>query len=232
MMYTALVPARSGSKRLPHKNIKQLGDKPLFTWTLQACVDTPQIDKVILSTDSREYWEIARKTISSDKLELDYRTPDEAGDKVKIFDYLKDKRSKIFGDSAGAFVLALPTVPLRTADQISESIQLFEKTGSPVFSATEYGFPISFAFSCHGESTWKPAFQDSPMITGNTRSQNQAKMYHPNGAIYVRKLDDLKMDDLKSLYSEAVSYIMDRTSSIDIDSLIDFQIAEALISKA
>nr|NIO43200.1 hypothetical protein [Burkholderiales bacterium] len=54
--YTAIVPARAGSKRLPNKNVMPLAGKPLLLWTLEACVQTPQIDRVILSTDSREYW--------------------------------------------------------------------------------------------------------------------------------------------------------------------------------
>ena len=113
MTYTAVVPARCGSKRLPHKNIKSLADKPLMVWTLEACVQAEHIDEVILSTDSEEYWEIANKYLKSDKLSLDFRSADEAGDTVKIFDYLKNRRVKLFGPRAGAFILALPTVPLR-----------------------------------------------------------------------------------------------------------------------
>jgi CMP-N,N'-diacetyllegionaminic acid synthase len=48
----AIVPARSGSKRLPDKNIKKLAGKPLVVWTLEACIDCDFVDKVIFSTDS------------------------------------------------------------------------------------------------------------------------------------------------------------------------------------
>ena len=147
MNYTAVVPARSGSKRLPHKNIKLLGDKPLIVWTLEACIQSQEVDEVILSTDSIEYWETAKKYLPSDKLHLDLRDPEDAGDMVKIFDYLKDKRTKLFGDRTGAFILALPTVPLRRSHHVDEALSLFESSGKPIFSATNYGFPISFSFS-------------------------------------------------------------------------------------
>ena len=77
---------------------------------------------------------------------------------------------------------------------------------------------------------WEPFLQDSPMITGNTRSQNQKDFYHPNGAIYIRNIEDLSDDNLATLYSGALPYLMSREDSVDIDSAIDFKLAEALLS--
>ena len=227
--YTAIVPARSGSKRLPNKNVKMLGDKPLVAWTLQACANARHVDEVILSTDSLEYWEIAQKHVKANKLTLDHRLPDEAGDTVKIFDYLKSKREKIFGARDGAFILALPTVPLRRNEHIEDAIELFEETGKAVFSATNYGFPISFAFGKSGSDNWESVFPDSPMMTGNTRSQAQQETFHPNGAIYVRSINDLANPNLQTLYTNAVPYYMNRIDSIDIDNEIDLKMAAAIL---
>ena len=229
MNYVAIVPARSGSKRLPHKNIKSLGGKPLLVWSLEACVKVAKIDTVILSTDSMKYWSLAKESLQSDKLVLDYRDPEEAGDNVKIFDYLKGKRTKIFGERDGAFILALPTVPLRRSTHIDEAITQFEKELIPVFSATTYGFPISFAFHMGKEYRWTPVFENSPMVTGNTRSQNQKEAYHPNGAIYVRTISDLAKSGLMTLYQGAEPYLMERSASVDIDNDTDFLLAEALL---
>lgn len=230
MSYTAFVPARSGSKRLPHKNVKPLAGKPLLAWTLEACAGAKKVDTVILSTDSMEYWKLAQQHVPAAKLVLDFRSPDEAGDQVKIFDYVKGQRAKIFGERTGAFVLALPTVPLRRAQHVDEAIALFEKQGRPVFSATPYGFPISFAFRIDPAGEWTPVFPDSPMVTGNTRSQNQAVSYHPNGAIYVRAIADLAQPGLKTFYDNARPYLMDPESSVDIDAESDFAIAAALVA--
>lgn len=229
MTYTAVVPARSGSKRLPNKNVMLLGDKPLLVWTLEACVEAESVDEVILSTDSTEYWEIAKKYLRSDKLSLDFRSAEEAGDTVKIFDYIKDNRLKLFGARTGTFLLALPTVPLRRSKHVNEAISLFESSGKPVFSATSYGFPISFSFRMQQSKVWDPVFPDSPMLSGNTRSQSQQEAFHPNGAIYVRAIDDLDRSDLKTLYEDAVPYLMSREESVDIDAEIDFKIATALL---
>jgi len=230
MSITAFVPARSGSKRLPNKNVRKLAGKPLVLWTLEACMNSDQIDEVIFSTDSKDYWELAKSHFNSSKLVLDDRSEEEAGDKVKIFDYLKSLTDKIFGDRSGQFLMALPTMPLRTSDHVNEAIKLSEELGKGVFSAIEYDFAISFAFTAEGEDEWKPLFDESPMLTGNTRSQDQITAYHPNGAIYLRDIEDLRSAELKTIYQGCAPFIMEKSLSVDIDTIEDFKLAGALLS--
>lgn len=230
MTCVAFVPARSGSKRLPNKNIKMLNGKPLVVWTLEACVNSNEISEVLFSTDSKEYWELAKSYISSDKLVLDDRSAEEAGDKVKIFDYLKNSVDKIFGDRKGQFLMALPTMPLRTTDHVNEAVTLGRTLDKPIFSAVEYDFSVAFAFTHEANNSWAPVMDSSPMVTGNTRSQDQIPMYHPNGAIYIRDIDSLRSPDLKTIYDDCAPYLMPRERSVDIDNAIDFKIAEILLA--
>lgn len=231
MSITAFVPARSGSKRLPNKNISLLAGKPLVVWTLEACVNSDSVDEVIFSSDSIEYWNIAKKYIKSDKLHFHQRSNTEAGDRVKIFDYLKESVDSIFQAREGQFLMALPTMPLRTSSDIEEAISIYKRSGSPVFSAVEYDFAISFAFKVGQDERWEPIFDDSPMVTGNTRSQDQATAYHPNGAIYLRDINDLRDPNVTTIYQSALPMIMSRERSVDIDNLIDFKMAESLMGK-
>jgi CMP-N-acetylneuraminic acid synthetase len=231
MSVTAFVPARSGSKRLPNKNIRDLAGKPLVIWTLEACMDSDLVDEVIFSTDSEEYWNLANEHFKSDKLVLDDRSNEEAGDTVKIFDYLKSSVDKIFGDRKGKFLMALPTMPLRNKNDVDAAIQLSNDKDSAVFSAVEYDFAISFAFTVADEGHWKPVFDSSPMVTGNTRSQDQINAYHPNGAIYIREISDLRCEDLETIYQNGLPIIMDGSVSVDIDTLNDFKLAEAILSR-
>jgi CMP-N-acetylneuraminic acid synthetase len=230
-MVVAIVPARSGSKRVPGKNVRLLAGKPLIAWTLAACAAVEQIETVILSTDSMDYWELAKDHVGGDKLALDFRSPEEAGDSVKIFDYLKDKRQKLFGERTGAFLLALPTVPLRGSTHIKEALAMYRAGGQAVFSATAYSFPISFAFSVDDSGDWSTVFENNPMLTGNTRSQDQKAAFHPNGAIYIREIGDLADPGLASLYENARPYLMDAHSSVDIDNEVDFIVASALLER-
>lgn len=231
MSYVAFVPARSGSKRVPGKNIKLLAGKPLVVWTLEAFTRSEKVDAVVFSTDSMEYWDIAVKYLGSEKLRLDFRTPEEAGDKVKVFDYLNTSHKKIFQGPWENFVMGLPTVPFRNSQHVDEAIQLFENSRRAVFSATEYGFPISFAFYEDESQGWAPVFENCPMLTGNTRSQDQKTAYHPNGALYVRRIADLDQPETNTLYHSAIPYFMGRDASIDIDQEIDFVIASAMVGK-
>lgn len=203
----------------------------MFVWTLEACTRARGVDRVVFSTDSDEYWALAQEYVPSEKLALDYRSADEAGDKVKIFDYLVDSCDKLFGQSRGKFMLCLPTMPLRTEQHIEEAIDLSTRNDRPVFSAVEYDFATSFGFTISTEGEWKPLFEYSPMVTGNTRSQDQVKTYHPNGAIYLRNVDDLRSGTLKTLYEGALPYIMDRFLSVDIDTEEDFKLAEFKLSR-
>ncbi|MDX1735776.1 MAG: hypothetical protein R3228_15485, partial [Halioglobus sp.] len=81
-------------------------------------------------------------------------------------------------------------------------------------------------FTIDDDGEWRPLFEHSPMLTGNTRSQDQVNTYHPNGAIYLREVADLAAPDLKTLYQGALPYIMDRSLSVDVDTEDDFKLAE------
>lgn len=232
----AFIPARSGSKRLPNKNILKLNGVPLVCWSLKSFLDSNCFDKVILSSDSLQYYDIAREFIASDKLEFHYRTSDQAGDKVKIFDYIRDHFDE-FCDSNDTLAMGLPTAPLRTATQISNAFDLSNKNQLPVFSATTYDFSVNFAFNYNNKleknnfnQFWGPLLEENtPMLTGNTRSQDQIEYLHPNGAIYVlpKIVNILQM---KTFYDGSIPFIMDQISSIDIDTKLDFDIASAVLN--
>jgi CMP-N,N'-diacetyllegionaminic acid synthase len=229
MSVVAIVPARSGSKRLPGKNIKELGGLPLVCWTLKACLESKSIDKVIFSTDSMEYWEIAKRVFpDNEKLVLSLRTESEAGDKVKIFDYIKENADYLFSEE-DVMVLTLPTMPFRSASDIDRAFDIFTQESKAVFSASEYDFHVSFAFNLDESGSWLPLNHNSPMLTGNTRSQDQKAAYHPNGAIYIREVKDFENDDLKTFYQGAHPYIMNKITSVDIDEESDFLLAECIV---
>lgn len=231
----AFIPARSGSKRLPNKNILKLNGVPLVCWSLKSFLDSKCFDKVILSSDSLQYYDIARQFISNDKLEFHYRTSDQAGDKVKIFDYIRNHFNE-FCDDNDTLAMGLPTSPLRTAAQIRDAFELSKNNRLPVFSATNYDFSVNFAFNCNKKlernklnQFWEPLLEEkTPMLTGNTRSQDQIEYLHPNGAIYIlpKVVNILQM---KTLYDGSIPFLMDQISSIDVDTKLDFDVVSAVI---
>ena len=231
-MNYAFIPARSGSSRLKNKNILEFNGIPLFGWTLKAAMDSKLIDKVIFSSDSDNYIDLAYSLVKNYKKELliDLRQKSQATNESKIFDYLKSELLQKFRfDDEDLIVQLLPTCPLRREKHIDEAVTLSSESKTGVFAACEYDFHVTFAFEPKSNGNWVPLIEDSPMVTGNTQSQSQKKYMHTNGSINCLPVSLLKKNK-KSIYQGCKYYIMDRNSSIDIDDHNDFILAE-IISK-
>lgn len=120
----ALIPARSGSKGVKDKNIKLLGGKPVINWSIEACLKSKKIDRVIVSTDSKEYAEIALKAGA----EVPFLRPveiskDNSGDKefiVHALNFLKEHN-----ELPELIAHIRPSTPIRNPDIIDKAIEVF-----------------------------------------------------------------------------------------------------------
>lgn len=229
-MKLLVVPARSQSKRVPNKNIRLLGDEPLVVKTLKVSISCGM--PTLFTTDSEEYIEIVKGYLG-DSIQYELRPPEMAGDNTRVVEEISriciDRQFNL-DDTVGVM---LPTSPFRTANSLQFAIDMNKKTGRGVFSAAKYGFPITFAFEHDPKSqdsqSWKPIFgSESPMLSGDTRSQNQKSVYHPTGSIYIFNYGDFKQD--KNFYKNADPLILKGRECIDIDDEMDFQIATALLT--
>jgi len=233
-MITFIVPARGGSQRLPNKNIKLLNGKPLFFHTIDALIGHELIDRVVFTSDSKKYCELAEKRYA-DNITILNRPKETATNKTKVVEELKrifDIHPELF--STEWFGLALPTAPLRSHDTVSNALTFFERTKYPLFSCNVYDFPTQFAFRLDNskflEQNWRPVLEDSPMITGNTRSQDIEKLYRPNGAIYINKISNFLQS--KTLYNQANGFEISSIEAMDIDTELDFKIVESLMKES
>lgn len=109
----ALVPCRSGSRRLPNKNIQLLNGHPLMAYSICAALDSGIFERVIVSTDSEEYASIARKYGAETIIEP---LPNGLGD-IKWVTFVFDK----IGIKYDAFSILRPTSPFRTASTIQRA---------------------------------------------------------------------------------------------------------------
>lgn len=120
----ALIPARSGSKRIKDKNIKIINGHPIIAYTIRSAIDSDEFDKVVVVTDSEEYATVAKKYGAEVPL---LRPVDNAGDKSPdiewlkwIFDYFKEN-NQLFD----VFAVLRPTSPLRTVSTIKRAFKSF-----------------------------------------------------------------------------------------------------------
>ncbi|XDD45075.1 acylneuraminate cytidylyltransferase family protein [Leptospira sp. WS39.C2] len=226
MRILALIPARAGSKRLPGKNIRLLGGKPLIVWSIEVTKAIPEICDVLVSTDSQEIAEIAKKFggyvpwLRPNSLSTDTSSSIEMA--IHALDWYEENRGKVDG-----ILLLQPTSPFRSKTMIEKGIRLFMEKQTAVVSVSKTHTHPSWMFTIQND-TLVP-FSDSSGT--NQRSQDLEPMYVVNGSFYLTKPEDLK--STKSFFKPIVSPLLveNELEAIDIDTLIDFQFAEFLLSQ-
>ena len=120
----ALIPARSGSKGVPHKNIKPLGKHPLIEWSVAACKATSSIHRIIVSTDSEEYAQMSREMGA----EVPFLRPAEiAGDRSTDYDFIEHALDWFLknGGEPEYIVHIRPTTPFRDPALIDHAVATF-----------------------------------------------------------------------------------------------------------
>lgn len=222
MSTLAIIPARAGSKRLPNKNISLLNGKPLIQWTIEAALAVNAIDTVLVSTDSQDIANLSHDIGA----ETPFLRPSSlSGDTAATIDVVEhvmkyyETLSRIFD----TVVLLQPTSPLRNADHIGHALNLFyEKDARSVASVSE----------CEHSPLWSNMLPDDlsmadflPNGVANTRSQDLPTYYRLNGAIYISRADVIKQERKFISKSRSFAFIMDRESSIDIDTEFDLLLA-------
>jgi len=219
--FLAVILARGGSKRLPRKNILELAGKPLISWSIEAGLNSKYIDNVIVSSDDDEILNIAKhfkSNIVKRPLEL-------ANDTATSFDALKHTIDNV--DCYDYVILLQPTSPLRTSKDIDEAIELLiSKNSDAVISVTEMDHNPLWSNTLPENRSMKN-FIDREIING--RSQDLPKYYRLNGAIYICDRNRLLKEKSFFIEDNIYAYIMARESSIDIDEMMDFKLAELYI---
>lgn len=228
MKNIAIILARSGSKGLPNKNIRPLNGVPLLAYSVKAAVDSGVFDTVMVSTDSEEYAEIARKYGA----EVPFlRSAAAAGDKSSSWTAVREVLDKYeeMGRSFDMLALLQPTSPLRTATHLREAYELMcEKNAKAISSVCENEMPTNALNYVPDDLCINGFCEDKSNDQQYTPRQKLQTLYRLNGAIYYCKVDAFRTQE--SIYDDACyAYIMDRIHSVDVDDLIDFQMAEAIV---
>ena len=223
----AVVPARGGSKRLPRKNLRLLGGKPLVCHTLDAAIDSGCFAEIVLSSDDPGILALAG---DYPQVRPHRREADWSGDRCTVFDFLHHLVTEGgAGEGCDALALLLPTAPFRTVRSVRGVAAMLTREVDSVVSLCRYDFPPQFGVYLE-EATGeiRPAFDPSPLLSGATRSQDQAPILHPNGAVYMAWIDAYRQ--YGTFYrGRCRGYEMDRYESLDIDSEADLEYAEFLL---
>lgn len=223
----AIIPARGGSKGIPHKNIVPLGGKPLLWHTIEAAKEAGiPTERIILSTDDLD---IADSAMSAG-LAVPYMRPDNlAEDNTPTRDAVLDVMD--WADRRGieydCVVLLQPTSPLRNADdiratmaayslQIDMAVTVMPSKANPYYDTYEVGADGNLHIS-KGPGTF-------------TRRQDAPPCWQMNGAVYVINPDSIRRMPLGEM-PQRIPVPMPADRSVDIDTPTDLMLAEALLNK-
>lgn len=224
-----LITARGGSKGLPGKNIRLLNGLPLLAYSINAALGSKYIKEVIVTTDDEEIASVARKYgarapfLRPEELSRDTSTSEAAI--LHAIKWLEDNEKKKYD----FFILLQPTSPLRHSKHIDEAIEsYFSKDGvNTLYSVVPVKQTPSKMKKIDDSNYLKNYTNDALEIK---RRQDFPKLYYPNGAIYISRIDVFKQ--LKGFDEvRLMPYIMKEEESFDIDTLLDFKIAEFLMNE-
>ncbi len=226
----AVIPARSGSKGLKDKNIVNFCGKPLIAWSIEAALEVPFIDRVVVSTDSSKIAAIAGKAgadvpflrpkaLASDKIAADKAV-------VHSVEWLFSNENKRYD----YVILLQPTSPLRTSKHIRSAIEYyFKQRKSPddtLVSVQEVPKKFGWLMSAQKSGYIHFCFR----ISDNEMNRQQIPTYYlPNGAIYIAPERTLKKEGFYT--QNTLYYPMSEKESIDIDTLADLKKAEIILSR-
>ncbi len=222
MTIITIIPARGGSKGLPGKNIRELANKPLIAHSIINAKEAKLVDKVYVSTDDREIAEISREYAA----EIIHRPDELAGDTASSESALIHAVEQIesTGVAIDLVVFLQCTSPIRTATDIDNAIRKVttEKADSLLSVSPSHRF------------LWQEVDGVAKSINYDyrhrLRRQDMQPQYVENGSIYIFKPWVLKELNNR-LGGKIALFPMSEAASWEIDSPLDFEIAESLLKK-
>lgn len=227
MEVVSLIPARSGSKGVPDKNIREIGGKTLLAWSIKASVLCGSISRTIVSTDSPEYQQLS----ISLGAECPFLRPSEIStDNSGDIDFVKHALAELARtDYVPDFIVHLrPTTPFRDPNVIEQAISTAIERGSwtAIRSVHEMSESAYKSFELDDFEDLVTVFsKEKNLEKSNLGRQRFPKTYQANG--YVDILSVKHILQTGEMHGNVVrSFITDPV--IEIDSLYDLEIAQAL----
>ena len=224
----AVIPARSGSKGVPGKNIRNLYGKPLIAWTIQRALQSKYIDQLVVSTDSHDIADIARAFGA----EVPFMRPTEfASDDATSFSVVNHclEFFRNIDNTEFFYTLLLePTSPLRKITDIDDVIDQLDKSSDRFDSIITVG-----ASKEHPSITKKITegqlvnfCEDLPMVY---RRQDNPPAFFPFGVAYACKTKQLQLE--KTFYTKnTTAFVIERWQQFEIDDIYDFTCIEAILN--
>ena len=220
MRNVAIITARGGSKRIPHKNIRPFLGKPILEYSIEAALATEYFTEVMVSTDDEEIAEVARH--AGAKVPF-MRSENNANDFATTADVVLEVINSYerIGQNFEQACCIYPTAPFVTANALKTAMMLLEQEQADcVIPVVKFSFPPQRCVVIKG-GRLTPKWPESMKV----RSQDLEPYYHDCGQFYCLNVDSFK--EQKAIWMRnVVPFIQDESTVQDIDTLEDWKVAE------
>lgn len=224
-----IIPARGGSKSVPRKNLHPLLGKPLVAWSILSALRATSLGRVIVSTDDPEIAEVAKRCGA----EVPFLRPaeiaaDETPD-LPVFQHALHALREGEGYVPDAIVHLRPTQPLRTPDQIDQAVKLWATSGADcvksVCLVSEHPFKM---YRLEGDRLLPYLNSEERRRRGpDVPRQSLEPVYLSAGVVDVIRRETVEGGSTEG--RRVVPYFVDPSRYVNLDSLRDFEVAEALM---
>jgi N-acylneuraminate cytidylyltransferase len=220
MRKIAIITARGGSKRIPHKNIKEFCGKPILAYSIEAAVESGLFDTVMVSTDDEKIAEIAVKYgaevpfYRSEKTSGDYATTNDV-----LLEVLEEYEKR--GEHYELGCCIYPTAPFVTAEKLNAAVdRLLETDADTLIPVVVFSYPPQRAMIVRDDRLIfeYPQYLDS-------RSQDLEPHYHDVGQFYIFRTESFKVNQ-KLMVGNILPMVVSEMEVQDIDNMTDWEIAE------
>lgn len=220
MKNVAIITARGGSKRIPHKNIRPFLGKPILEYSIEAALATEYFTEVMVSTDDEEIAEVARH--AGAKVPF-MRSENNANDFATTADVVLEVINSYerIGQNFEQACCIYPTAPFITANALKTAMMLLEQEQADcVIPVVKFSFPPQRCVVIK-DGRLTPKWPENMKV----RSQDLEPYYHDCGQFYCLNVDSFK--EQKAIWMRnVVPFIQDESTVQDIDTLEDWKIAE------
>lgn len=218
----AFVPARSGSKGIPNKNLARLAGRSLIEWAVSSAMAVSRLRECVVSTDGDEIAREAKRLGAH----IHFRPPELAQDDSLLMDSIRHfiQQRTDAEQAVDTIVVLEPTSPFRTTEDIARCLDALEQgaDSAATFSVSEV----------HPERLWRQeGGRPTPFIEGanpwKPRQALQPEAYRLTGGVYAFRVGSLPIGQSAFLFGEARLIQVPQSRCVDIDSELDLEVANA-----
>ena len=226
MKYLVVIPARGGSKGIPHKNIKLLGGKPLIYYSIDVARQFTTDENICVTTDDVEIVSV----VEQHGLKVPFVRPAELATDTGGSSEVIQHAYQFFaakGIQYDAIVLLQPTSPFRKVEFIKEAVALYDESIDMVTSVRSAPCnPYYDGFEENANGLLQISKGDGTI----TRRQEAPRVWQQNGSIYVINPKSLIEKGMGG-FTKIRKYTMPELYSVDIDNPFDWKVAELVLSE-